>query len=453
MTAFTLTITGDSIINHRIRDIEDTRFLQLMSVLQDSTVAVTHFESLIHDYAGPDLHPAAEAGWTWMRSPAAVTEELAWLGIDAVSLASNHAGDYGTGGLVSTWAALERAGIPHAGTGPDLDTARAPAFFFDRGRKFALVSMSSSVPASAIAASARGGIGGRPGVNPLRFQHRVDAATMGRIEQLATELGFWCEQSATDRWLVHPPGLHNSIRRFEVDDDVDGARIVADPADWDANLAAVRDAAARSDVAIVHIHNHEWDPEAGLEHPPAFIAEFARACIDVGAAVVVAEGSHAPFRGIELHRDGVIFYDPGELFMQSRHVTRLPQGFYERQQASPGDGIADVLGARNVKGRSVVSPPGGYRAGPVDGGYLATVSFDDAFVVTGVELVPYDRHRLPGEHGDVPRLARPETATAILSRVDELSAPYGTRVREASGRGIVTAGTDPAREHRGESGT
>src|SRR4030042_4721650 len=125
---FTIAVTGDSIINRRVSVYSEERFLSLVKIIRDADVAYTHLEMLIHDYEGPELYPAAEAGWTWMRSPLFVADELKWAGFDIVSHASNHCLDYSYGGLYSTWKALDEAGIPHAGTGRDLGEAREPAY-------------------------------------------------------------------------------------------------------------------------------------------------------------------------------------------------------------------------------------------------------------------------------------------------------------------------------------
>jgi len=83
---------------------------------------------------------------------------------------------------------------------------------------------------------------------------------------------------------------------------------------------------------LVHLHNHEWDPEKGLSAPAKFITDFARACIDAGADVFIGQGSHSRLRGIELYKNKPIFYDPGDFMSMSDTVERLPADFY----SSPG---------------------------------------------------------------------------------------------------------------------
>src|SRR5688572_32971378 len=128
MQDLSLCLVGDSIINRRLSVHSDESFLALIKLIRDADVSFTPLETVIHDYEGPEVYPAAEAPDTWMRSPAYVAEELKWAGFDLVSDASNHALDYSYGGLYASWKALSNAGLVHAGTGRNLGEARAPAY-------------------------------------------------------------------------------------------------------------------------------------------------------------------------------------------------------------------------------------------------------------------------------------------------------------------------------------
>src|SRR5204862_586363 len=61
------------------------------------------------------------------RAPLAAVETLLHLGVDCVTLANNHALDYGIDALLDTCEHLREAGIVYAGAGEDVDQARAPA--------------------------------------------------------------------------------------------------------------------------------------------------------------------------------------------------------------------------------------------------------------------------------------------------------------------------------------
>jgi poly-gamma-glutamate synthesis protein (capsule biosynthesis protein) len=61
------------------------------------------------------------------RAPPAAVETLLHLGVDCVTLANNHALDYGPDGLRDTFAHLREAGIARAGAGENVEEARSPA--------------------------------------------------------------------------------------------------------------------------------------------------------------------------------------------------------------------------------------------------------------------------------------------------------------------------------------
>ena len=64
---FSVAVTGDSIINRRLSVYKEERFLSMVEVLRDADVSFTHLETLIHDYDGDDVYPAAEAWWGAVR--------------------------------------------------------------------------------------------------------------------------------------------------------------------------------------------------------------------------------------------------------------------------------------------------------------------------------------------------------------------------------------------------
>lgn len=62
----------------------------------------------------------------FFRAPPAAVDLLVHLGVDAVTLANNHALDYGYEALFDTLEFLDRAGIAHVGAGADAFSARQP---------------------------------------------------------------------------------------------------------------------------------------------------------------------------------------------------------------------------------------------------------------------------------------------------------------------------------------
>ncbi len=61
------------------------------------------------------------------------------MGADIVSLANNHAYDYGADALLDTMETLTLAGIPYVGAGANLEEAMKPSYFIANGRKIAIV--------------------------------------------------------------------------------------------------------------------------------------------------------------------------------------------------------------------------------------------------------------------------------------------------------------------------
>lgn len=439
-TTFTVAVTGDAIVNRRLSVHSEQKFLSLIEVLKGVDVPFTHLETVIHDYEGPEIYPAAEAGGTWMRSPGFVAEELKWAGFSMVSHASNHCMDYSYGGLSSTWRALDEAGIVHAGTGRNLGEAREAAYLDTPKGRVALVSMCSSFLGWARSGEATQELKGRPGLNPLRYHYVADAGTIEMLVKLATALGGWVLREG-EEWLFNPPGLHNTIYRFE-EGEGPGVTTMVDEEDAQGNLKSIENARRQADYVLVHLHNHEWDPEIGLSAPPKFVPPFARSCIDAGGDVFIAEGSHAPLRGIEIYKNKPIFYDPGDFFGMSNTVTRIPSEFYRRvrhfiQIPKWEARTADLFNARAALPPALY-PPGGYYAGPVAGSVLAVCLFEQERKLTQLKLYPVTMTRgRPWSQSGLPLLAEGELAEKIIRHLAQLSIPFGTRIEFQDGLGLV----------------
>jgi len=80
------------------------------------------------------------------RAPPWATQALAHLGVDCVTLANNHALDFGQDALLDTLAHLDAAGIQAVGAGSDLERARAPAVFEANGFRLAVLAVTDHPP-------------------------------------------------------------------------------------------------------------------------------------------------------------------------------------------------------------------------------------------------------------------------------------------------------------------
>ncbi|MBI4329689.1 MAG: CapA family protein [Chloroflexi bacterium] len=440
-TEITVAVTGESIINRRLSVHTEDRFLSLLKILRGADVAFTHLETIIHDYDGPEVYPAALAGNTWQRSPRFVADELKWAGFQLVSLAHNHTMDYSYGGLFATWKALDKAGLVHAGTGMNLGEAREPKYVDTARGRVALIAICSSITPSARAGEARRDVKGRPGVNPLRYHYVADAETIEIERQRAVKIG-WIITKVGKIWLFNPPGCQLAFQKW-VEGDKPGISMVAEEDDVEGNLRSVRDAARQADYVLVYLHNHEWDPEKGPGMPATFVPPFARACIDAGAHIFVGEGNRPP-KGIEIHKGKPIFYGPGGFISMSTTVTRLPADFYLRPEFGPEARrweatTADAFDAREALPKKL-NPRGDSSPTQVKGSVVALCSLGQDGRLTELKLYPISLTDKPRPGSGVPMLAQAETAERITAHLGELSAPFGTRIEHKGGNGLVALG-------------
>ena len=443
---YTLALTGDVIMNSRVSVCGDQDVLAAAELLRGADVTHAHLEIPLHDFGGADVFGAAEGALSWMRGPTMIAHELRWLGVDLVSAASNHALDYSYGGLRSTIDTLDAAGLAHAGIGADLAAARAPAFVDTAVGRIALVSATSAFPAFARAGATRQDAAGRPGVNPQRYLHVVDPATADQVTSIGASLGMWVVSDG-DEFVIHPPGLHNSISRFRISGDVSAPTTTCDEDDLTGNLAGIGYAASVADVVIAHLHVQAWDGVDGrMSSTPAFAREFAHAAVAAGAGVVLVQGSHAPMRGIEIYAGVPILYDPGPLFRLGRREAQ-PHDFYTRwgnaaAVRSFDAGVLEAFGARDtalggaVGPKNVLSPREGNSHEP---GFVVPVCAVDAqsHRVIRVDLHPMTWSRARRATTGFPARAHGDAARTVLRRIAELSSPHGTTVQVKSELGWV----------------
>jgi poly-gamma-glutamate capsule biosynthesis protein CapA/YwtB (metallophosphatase superfamily) len=93
----------------------------------------------------------------FFRAPPRAVELLVLLGVDCVTLANNHALDYGVDALLDTLAHLTDAGIAAVGAGAELEQARRPAVLAASGLRVAVVGVTDH-PADFAAGADRPGV-------------------------------------------------------------------------------------------------------------------------------------------------------------------------------------------------------------------------------------------------------------------------------------------------------
>ena len=171
----TVAAGGDAIGARKVGTFIDARggeaaLAKMAPLLREADLAFVNLESPLSDKgrADPDKDVT-------LRGRPALASGLAAAGVDVVSLANNHALDWGEAALLDTLARLERAGVAAAGAGADLAAARAPALLETPGGTVALLAATAIQPAGFPAGADRAGV--NPGrTEPERLLADIAAA-------------------------------------------------------------------------------------------------------------------------------------------------------------------------------------------------------------------------------------------------------------------------------------
>ena len=216
----------------------------------------------------------SHSGGGHSRLPPAMASVFTDCGFNIVSVASNHAMDWGGEALLDTVDLLHDQGIQTIGAGRNLADARRAAFIDCNGLRVAFLAYCSILD-DGYAAGAD-----KPGVAPLR-----------------------------------------AYTRYEPVDDQPGVppRIVTTPDGQDlaALLADVRSAKEAADKIVLSLH---W----GIHFVPRLIAEYQKTVADAafaaGADVILGHHAHVP-KAIEVHDGKTCFYSLSNFIMSAPAKT------------------------------------------------------------------------------------------------------------------------------------
>jgi poly-gamma-glutamate capsule biosynthesis protein CapA/YwtB (metallophosphatase superfamily) len=282
-------------------------------------------DKLVNLRAGPELAgPLREAG------------------ADVVTVANNHALDFGPEGLRQTLEALRATGIRVVGGGENIDAAFAPGIVDVGDTRVACLGMSASLPPGFAAGPTW------PGIAPVR-------ATVSFVLDAPT--------------LEEQPGCSPYVATALVEEDARRAE------------AAVRVACEQADVVIVAIH---WGIPIGwvaaFQGPLAdYQRPLGHRLIEAGADLVAGHHPHT-VHGVERHGRGVICYSLGNFLFHSlgaggelvvARPAAPPYDLSSLRSSEAREGVvlvAEVAGGtlRGVRLRPLVLDDGGepHPAGP-----------------------------------------------------------------------------------------
>ncbi|HEY3185571.1 MAG TPA: CapA family protein [Gaiellaceae bacterium] len=136
-----LALVGDTMLGRKVaeaiaeRGAEALVADEVVAVAREADLFVLNLECCISGRGERVRQPGKPF---FFRAPPEATAVLQRLGVDCVTLANNHALDYGAEALLDTIALLRDAGIAAVGAGADRDWARAPALLEAGGLRLAV---------------------------------------------------------------------------------------------------------------------------------------------------------------------------------------------------------------------------------------------------------------------------------------------------------------------------
>ncbi|MFN2525937.1 MAG: CapA family protein [Actinomycetota bacterium] len=159
-TGFTLALAGDTMLGRGVGEriaqasARDLFAPEVLELTNSADLFVVNLECCISERGEPWPDPAKPF---FFRAPPRAVEVLQSLGVGCVTLANNHALDYGYVALMDTLEWLTEAGIEWVGAGPDESRARAPAVLERAGLRVGVVAATDH-PAEYAATPDRAGV-------------------------------------------------------------------------------------------------------------------------------------------------------------------------------------------------------------------------------------------------------------------------------------------------------
>ena len=175
--ALVVAASGDVLADRLVGDFIDRNggeavFAKVRPLLETAHLAFVNLECPLSDGGTRDPHKE----YTFLGRPALV-DGLVTAGIDMVSLANNHAVDFGPAALLDTIDRLDKAGVNHAGAGADAQAARAPALLITPAGVVAFLAFTEIIHPG-FPATADG-----PGISPATDRKKLLAAIASADEK------------------------------------------------------------------------------------------------------------------------------------------------------------------------------------------------------------------------------------------------------------------------------
>jgi poly-gamma-glutamate synthesis protein (capsule biosynthesis protein) len=205
-------------------------------------------------------------------------------GFDVVSVASNHAMDWGPNALLDTIELLQRKGVHVVGAGRNLDEARSAAIIERNGVKVAFLAFCSILNEGYAATQTK------PGIAPLRAHTYYEP-------------------------IEYQAGIPPRVVTVPYEEDLKGM------------LAAIAQAKRSADVVVLSLH---W----GIHFIPRMIADYqpiaAQAAFAAGADLILGHHAHVP-KAIGVYAGKVCFFSLSNFIMSSSARSKEDAARFERR--------------------------------------------------------------------------------------------------------------------------
>ncbi len=420
----TMTATGDSILIQGIPEGGYEGYDELVDWIAKGDAKFANLEMCVTDY---DTYASTYCGGTWINARPEILDQLKGFGYDFLGYANNHAMDYGPDGCLETIEHAKARGFKIAGAGKTLTEASEAVYKTCKGGRVAFLAMTSSFDDSARAGYPSKGVKGRPGLNGLRISKKLilNEAHYNAMREIAavTKLNGSKDNSRANGFT---PALPEGVFEFDglslkLSEDGTEAKVTScNKKDLNRMLSAIKDAKNIADYVVIMFHSHQIKADRSCD-PDDFAIEFAHACIDAGADVIIGNGTHS-FKPIEIYNGKPIFYSMGNFCYQSNVLEHSPADFGEKYNL---DGLSDVqaYAARN-KGwtTGLHTKIENFRT------YIPLIEFEDG-KLTNLTLKPVHLgFEKPRTFKGIPYPAKGEKAKEIYEILRDISALRGTKI-------------------------
>ena len=428
MSKTTFVAAGDAFITRRLPAGGYEGFPELRQCLLAHDVRFLNLESTFHDHEG---YPAVESGGTWAMSDPRVLDDMKEYGFNIFNTANNHSGDFGSGGVLATIRNLRQRDMIFSGTGKDLGDASRPCYLETKHTRVALISCSVTARSDRAGAQSADMVG-RPGLNPLRYSQifHLDPEHYAMAEAVVKASGVNAQQEKSVRNGYSMPPKAGTLTlgntKFRLDD---RCWVESFPNEQDMTRIEeeIREARRQADVVLVSVHCHVLDGSDNTQ-PPQLLQIFSHRCIDAGAHVILGHGPHE-LQGVEKYNDGLILYSIGNFIFQTDTVALQPWDAYANRNLPLTMKVGEYMDERSAGGTK------GYCVQwPIWNAVLPSWDMEDG-KITQLRFYPIELGMdKPRSQKGVPVMNGSEETLRYLQ---ELSAPFGTRIRIEKGIGYL----------------